>query len=76
MADELIYRTTNGVKCPWCGAEPGESCHLEPGRSRYRRGKEMFHIARVDPTGEPTGVLGPPRHDSAFREILPVPEGS
>lgn len=76
---EYVYATTDAVKCVWCGAEPGERCHMEPGRSdvvMFDRGfpdrRYKFHTCRVDPTSEPIGVLGPERPGYAFREIIPL----
>lgn len=61
-----VYRTTNTVKCKWCGAEPGEDCHLAPGQWSGFGQTQRYHTIRVDPTSEPIGqeVEGPP--DSPF----------
>jgi hypothetical protein len=71
--ETLVFRTTNAVTCEWCGAEPGESCHIQPGQFGGFPGdkSEKFHLCRIDPTSEPVGVLEP-ETISAIRRILPL----
>ena len=67
---QFVYRTTKTVRCEACGAEPGESCHLEPGRETMVR--ERFHTCRIDPNSEPIGKLSPPDPRYPVQVIEPL----
>jgi len=68
---EWVYRTTDAVKCEWCGAEPGQRCHLQDGQIAGTLRNPRYHTIRVDPTSDPIGYLDP-AFGSAFRRVVPL----
>jgi hypothetical protein len=70
---QYVYRTTDTVKCPVCGAEPGQDCHLQSGQWAGYGDKKRYHIDRIDPTSEPVGVVDETvRPDDPFIYMTPL----
>jgi hypothetical protein len=72
---EFVYRTTKTIPCPTCGAQTGESCHLQSGQFAGFGVHEKFHLERVDIDSQPVGTLEPSRPGSAVQRIIPIKEG-
>lgn len=72
---ELVWRTTDAIDCPVCGAKAGEGCHIQPGQFAGFGASRRYHESRVDPINdEPIGYLEPSNPDYPMRRIHPLPE--
>jgi hypothetical protein len=67
--EDLLYATSLHVRCQWCGAEPGEDCHIEPDRYRGIAKRKKLHTCRVDPTSDPIGYMGAANPDYPTRPV-------